>query len=470
MKKSVYIVTALVLACLMTAGSALQALAYTEIDFVSPRGGEIMLADTQFAIQWEVSSSFVSYVEVAYSPDNETTWYPIFADKNPSIQVYSFYWTVPQTTGSNCKIRLRYYGVAGTQEEKISQGFTIYPSDYTPINPLRSNQPATPTELKAQIVSNNSIQLNWTDNADDETIFVLERQINSVAPMVYLATLPANTTEYTDNAMEAGKSYQYRIKAANIYGDSLYSNECDTRVEAPPVLPVPETPTGLKATAISATEVDLQWKDNSSSETSYILEHKRKDAIAFVPFATLPADTTSYTDTGLTADRAYEYRVKARNASGDSEYSAVAEVTTLPGPVMTSGSRLEVKFFADSNYYTQNSSYKEMDVAPYIEEKRLLLPVQYVCSALGATSRWDDSEQKATITWNDKKIELWLNRNTAIVDGAETYIDPVNPAVVPLTLPPGRIMVPLRFVAESLGCGVSWDQVTRTATILYEVP
>jgi uncharacterized protein len=38
---------------------------------------------------------------------------------------------------------------------------------------------------------------------------------------------------------------------------------------------------------------------------------------------------------------------------------------------------------------------------------------------------------------------------------------------VPLIMPPGRTMLPLRFIAETLGCQVEWDAATRRVTITY---
>ncbi|HOL83542.1 MAG TPA: copper amine oxidase N-terminal domain-containing protein [Caldisericia bacterium] len=45
-------------------------------------------------------------------------------------------------------------------------------------------------------------------------------------------------------------------------------------------------------------------------------------------------------------------------------------------------------------------------------------------------------------------------------------MDPTNPKVVPMIIS-GRTMLPVRFVAENLGCKVDWDQDTKTVTITY---
>ncbi len=63
-----------------------------------------------------------------------------------------------------------------------------------------------------------------------------------------------------------------------------------------------------------------------------------------------------------------------------------------------------------------------------------------------------------------QKIELWIDRPIAIVNGAEVMIDPANPKVVPKIIE-GRTMLPARFIAESLGKKVSWASKERKVTI-----
>jgi len=55
------------------------------------------------------------------------------------------------------------------------------------------------------------------------------------------------------------------------------------------------------------------------------------------------------------------------------------------------------------------------------------------------------------------------------VNSKSMPIDSTNPKVVPLILN-SRTMLPLRFVAESLGADVQWDGSTRTITITYPRP
>lgn len=90
----------------------------------------------------------------------------------------------------------------------------------------------------------------------------------------------------------------------------------------------PAAPSGLIATVISGTQINLAWVDNSSDESNFVLERKTGTG-AYGVIATLPANTTSYQDTGLAKATTYTYRVKATNAYGSSAYSNEASAKTL---------------------------------------------------------------------------------------------------------------------------------------------
>jgi len=94
---------------------------------------------------------------------------------------------------------------------------------------------------------------------------------------------------------------------------------------------VPDAPTALTAGAMSASATSLSWTDASSDEDGFALERcQGVDCTGFALLATLPAGTTTYDDTGLTADTTYSYRVRAINAAGSSAWSNTASATTLP--------------------------------------------------------------------------------------------------------------------------------------------
>lgn len=95
----------------------------------------------------------------------------------------------------------------------------------------------------------------------------------------------------------------------------------------------PESPTGLNATPLSAAQIQLQWADNSSNETSFEIERSMTGSGGpFVLHATVGADVTTYLDQSLAPSSEYCYRVRATNSSGPSGYTSVECATTLAAP------------------------------------------------------------------------------------------------------------------------------------------
>ena len=121
-------------------------------------------------------------------------------------------------------------------------------------------------------------------------------------------------------------------------------------------------------------------------------------------------------------------------------------------------------FILDNNTYTADGELIVMDVSPTIIESRTMLPIRYAATPLGADVGWDDATRKVTVTLGETKMELWIGQSSASVNGKTVLIDAENINVKPLIIN-GRTMLPLRFVTETLGCDVQWDQVSRKVTI-----
>jgi hypothetical protein len=81
-----------------------------------------------------------------------------------------------------------------------------------------------------------------------------------------------------------------------------------------------EAPSNLVAAAVSTSQIDLTWVDNSSTETAFLVERSPNGVNEWVQITATSADTTVFSDTGLDPDTTYYYRVRAYNAGGD-QYS-----------------------------------------------------------------------------------------------------------------------------------------------------
>jgi hypothetical protein len=92
----------------------------------------------------------------------------------------------------------------------------------------------------------------------------------------------------------------------------------------------PAAPSGVVATPVSSSQINLTWTNNSANQTSIEID-RSLDGINFTPFVTnLSGSATSYSDTGLTASTTYYYRVIAKNSVGSSPASTIASALTMP--------------------------------------------------------------------------------------------------------------------------------------------
>ncbi len=99
------------------------------------------------------------------------------------------------------------------------------------------------------------------------------------------------------------------------------------------------------------------------------------------------------------------------------------------------------------------------DVPPVIEDGRTLIPVRALFEAMDGTLQWNELTREVMIHIDEKVVVLTIDSKTASVNGIETTID------VPAKIIDGRTLIPVRFVTESIGCSVEWDDVNRTVII-----
>lgn len=181
-----------------------------------------------------------------------------------------------------------------------------------------------PSSLGAVAISASSVDLDWTDNSNNETGFAIERKTGSSGTWSKIANVGANVTHYASTGLKGGTSYYYRVRAVvSGVGSSAYSNEASVTT------PVANPPSGLAAHAISSSRIDLSWTDNSGNETGFAIERKTGISGTWSKIANVGANVTSYASTGLKSGKTYYYRVRAVvSGVGASAYSNEADATT----------------------------------------------------------------------------------------------------------------------------------------------
>ncbi len=179
---------------------------------------------------------------------------------------------------------------------------------------------------------------------------------------------------------------------------------------------------------------------------------------------TISPDGSLNTEINLTAGT-NKITIKATDKAGNT-ITKTFTITYVPPKTNTSET---ISLQINNPYITINGTKKKIDKQnskSIIKNNRTLLPIRSLIESLGGTIKWNPKTREVTIELNGNTIVLTIGKNTALVNGIKTKIDPNNPNVTPIIIN-GRTYLPLRFIAEHLNCTITWDPVTKTITVYY---
>jgi YVTN family beta-propeller protein len=281
--------------------------------------------------------------------------------------------------------------------------------------------PDAPTDFKAS-ESNGSIRLEWTDNSSDELGFEIDRKTDSDGEYSLLHTTSPNVDSYEDTTVGEMTTYLYRIRAVNAVGDSEYAtNQASTPLNAP---------VKLSKADRSTDTITLIWKDRSGIETGFEIERRTvAEATSdsgntdddeetetdfgtlstntttgdFAKIATVGADVTKYTDTGLKSNSSYAYRVRAYQSP--EETASMAFSTQTSGQTEYSAYSNEIEADTSEDYLcfigTIHGNFSSApEVAPLGAFRHLYLSLLLVSSSAGIIvgSFWKKIKSPSQIT------------------------------------------------------------------------
>ncbi|MGH7530653.1 MAG: fibronectin type III domain-containing protein [Gemmatimonadales bacterium] len=194
--------------------------------------------------------------------------------------------------------------------------------------------PAAPTATQAVPNTSTSIVVSWTDQSSNEEGFRVEVSTDDGATWATLGTTSAPSFVHAPVTSELRKCY--RAAAFNGIGESALSAVACTTP--------PAAPTGLTA-APAVESIVLEWTDNSGVENGYEVWRFFDNSGCYYysyyycysfwsPIASLPPNTTTFTDSGLVPGQFYNYLVVALKDGGYSDFSNEAGTvpTSAPAP------------------------------------------------------------------------------------------------------------------------------------------
>ena len=207
-----------------------------------------------------------------------------------------------------------------------------------------------PSQLSGSVQSSTSIRINWRDNSDNETKFIIERAFSGTA-FVPVGEVGANQTSFTNSGLTPNTNYRFRVIAANTNVTSNPSNIFSART----FNAAPNAPTDFNATFDPIdVAVDFTWRDRSNNDTGHEIQFKldTETNAQWKPLQlSIGGNATSATTTvtGILGDRTFDLRIRATNAVGASPWSNISSVYLPPNnPALAPPSNLSAQYVSSN--------------------------------------------------------------------------------------------------------------------------
>lgn len=150
-------------------------------------------------------------------------------------------------------------------------------------------------------------------------------------------------------------------------------------------------------------------------------------------------------------------------------------IITLNIPAKASG----IELYYDGEYHTYKGSIFSLYVneekltppmEPIVFNNRALVPLREVFEALGADVHYNNATKEIIITGEDTTVKLQIGNNNAYINGERKAIpDGVVPKLITKVGVATKTMVPVRFVSESIGLTVDFEDETGSIKITGEI-
>ena len=202
--------------------------------------------------------------------------------------------------------------------------------------PALAQAPGVPGDMPPPVATHDRITLSWSapPTGGAVTGYRLWRQTGEADFLVLGSDLAAEVLTHTDRTVTASTTYQYRLQALSAVGAGVRTPAVSVTTAATPRKP--GMPTALSAAPGADSQMQLSWTAPADAGTQPVTGYRIERALAAdaLSWADAVADTGNtdgtWTDSGLTADSTYHYRVSAINAVATGEPAAAAEAKTRP--------------------------------------------------------------------------------------------------------------------------------------------
>ncbi|MDR1221182.1 MAG: fibronectin type III domain-containing protein [Treponema sp.] len=296
-------------------------------------------SSTSITINWDAASGAEEYY--IYRSLTEYGAYSKLTTTPVSVTGTS-YTDTGLSSGITYYYKVAAYNSGGTSEQSVADSATTLL--------------APPSSVSATAASSSSITVSWS-SVSNATRYYIYRSTSAEGSYTQLTY--TTSFSYTDTALSSGATYYYKVAAYSNYS----SGEQSVAVSAITLL---APPSSVSAVGASSTSITISWNSSSGAGGYYIYRSLSYNGV-YLKLTTDSVTGTSYTDTGLSADISYYYKIAAYNSDGESGmssvYGAAAPLLSPPSSVTatatSSSGRITVSWGSVSNatrYYIYRST------------------------------------------------------------------------------------------------------------------
>jgi chitodextrinase len=224
------------------------------------------------------------------------------------------------TNGTSYTYYVKCQDAAGNTSGNASVTFAVVtPADTTP--------PSVTITAPAANLATNTTQTTLSVTTNENATCAQSTNINATFAQMTAFTTTGNLSHSTTlSPLTNGSSYTYYVKCQDTAGNISGNASVTFAVANPADTTAPTVPTGLTATAVSSSQINLSW--TASTDAVGVTGYQ-----VFRNGTQVGSPTTNlYSDTGLAASTLYTYTAKAFDAAGNvSAASTAANATTQAG-------------------------------------------------------------------------------------------------------------------------------------------
>jgi len=224
--------------------------------------------------------------------------------------------------------------------------------------------------------------------------------------------------------------------------------------------------------------VRINWSPNDNALGYRIFRAETMGAVGS-SISDFPILGSEYVDVNLSSHKTYHYYIQpvmVEAVLNPVTVTLTPETLGTPGPVVTiavpeiTTNQDTVRSFILMQIGKSTMLVNEKTVpidassdatTPVIYQGRTLVPIRAIIEAMGGTAGYDAVARKVSLAAKGYSVDMWLDVRQIVADGISKEID-VAPTIIN-----DRTMLPLRFVAENMGCEIEWIGSTQQIIIVY---